>query len=157
MYEVYLSLMKHLFVSGVFPRISRRDNYCSARSACSACSAKCSYRKWQVSKQQFKDPQVCCCSLRSQQHSCGSVQELQQIKWWLGIHWQYSQKGQHCLQLYHVPIRRVEPDGKGTEGLPCDLATQSCPQHHHTNCDSLLLLVVSSKTFITFVTAYLGM
>ena len=33
--------MKHLFVYGVFPRISRGDNYCSARSAR---SAKCSYR-----------------------------------------------------------------------------------------------------------------
>ena len=28
--------------------------------------------------------QVCCCSLRSQQHSCGSVQESEQMKWWLG-------------------------------------------------------------------------
>ena len=37
--------MKDLFVSGVFPRISRGDNYCSARSARSARSAKCSYRQ----------------------------------------------------------------------------------------------------------------
>ena len=59
----------------------------------------------------------------------------------------------------------VEPCSKGTEGLPCDqgirltpwcdLTTQSCPQHHNTNCDSLLLLVFSSKTFTAFVTACL--
>ena len=34
--------------------------------------------------------------------SCGSVQELEQMK----RHRQYSPKGQHCLQLYHVPIYR---------------------------------------------------
>ena len=29
----------------------------------------------------------------------------------------------------------IGPNSKGTEGLPCDLKTQSCPKHHHTNCD----------------------
>ena len=28
--------------------------------------------------------QVCCCSIHSQQHSCGSAQELEQMKCWLG-------------------------------------------------------------------------
>ena len=42
----------------------------------------------------------------------------------------------------------IDPGSKGMEGLPCDLTTQSCPQHHRTNCDSLLLLLVSSKTLI---------
>ena len=32
----------------------------------------------------YYNTQACCCSLRSQQHSCGSVQELVQMKWWLG-------------------------------------------------------------------------
>ena len=46
----------------------------------------------------------------------------------------------------------IEPASDGMNGLPCEQQTHSCPQHHHTNCYSLMLLVVSSKTFITFVT-----
>ena len=52
--------------------------------------------------------------------------------------------------------RIVETSSKGTEGLPCDLTTQLCPQHHHTNCDTLLLLEGSSETVIAFVKTYLG-
>ena len=34
----------------------------------------------QSDQKKNKKPQVCCCLLRSQQHPCGSVHELEQIK-----------------------------------------------------------------------------
>ena len=39
----------------------------------------------------------------------------------------------------------------GMKGSPCELTTQSCCQHHPTNCASLLLL---SKTSVAFATQH---